>query len=119
MSIYELIKMIFIALFPKYIYFYYFLVVLGLRGRTQTSSGFWHSVTVSALPYGPQASQWSPFSHCGARAWGHLDFTGLAARGRVEPSRTKDGPRVPAPAGGFLSTVPPGEFLTTVLLSSV
>ena len=37
--------------------------------------------------------------------------TGLAARGRVEPSRTKDGPRVPEPAGGFLSTLPPGGVL--------
>ena len=106
MSIYELIKMIFIALFLKYIYFYYFLVVLGLRGRTQTSSGFWHSVTVSALPYGPHDSQWSPFSHCGARAWGHLGFTGLAARGMWD---------LPLPGIKPVSLALQGRFLTTVL----
>ena len=56
-------------------------MVLRLRGRTQASSGFWPSVTGSALPYSAQASQRSRVSRCGALTWGHLGFPGLAAQG--------------------------------------
>ena len=106
MSIYELIKMIFIALFQKYIYFLLFFGGIGSSWPHTDFLWLLHSVTGSALPYGPQASPWSPFSHCGARAWGHLGFTGLAARGMWD---------LPLPGIKPVSLALQGRFLTTVL----
>ena len=123
--------------------FFFYLFIFGC-----TESPLVHGLSLvgvsRATPCGAQASHRSGSSCCRAQSLGaqssvlkHVGSgvavchsreqaqkcrrTGLVARGHVESSRTDQGLNL-CPlhwGGGFLSTVPPGESLRTVVLNSV
>ena len=88
---------------PSWCFNFYLFVALGLHCFVQTFS--------SCSEWGlRRCSGCAPASVVAAWCAEPLQCTGLVAPGHVESSRTRDRTLIPALAGGFLTTRPPGKF---------